>query len=54
MRVTDAESVSNSVLFHDPGKDVFYRVNWYLSKGSPVKGEWQKLDETYIVLVPPE
>ncbi len=54
MRVTDAESVSQSVLFHDPGKDVFYRVNWYPSKGSQIKGEWQKLDETYLVLVPPE
>jgi hypothetical protein len=53
MRVTDAESVSRSALFHDPGKDVFYRVNWYTSKGDPVKGEWQKLDETYLVLVPP-
>lgn len=54
MRVTDAESVSRSVLFHDPGKDCLFRVNWYPSKGDPIKGEWQKLDETYLVLVPPE
>ena len=54
MRATDAESVSNSVLFHDPGEDIFYRVNWYPAKGKPTKGEWQKLDETYLVLVPPE
>jgi hypothetical protein len=54
MRVTDAESVSKSVLFHDPGKDILYRVNWYPTKGSQIKGEWQKLDETYLVLVPPE
>ncbi len=53
MRVTDAESVSKSVLFHDPGKDLFYRVNWYPSKGDQIKGKWQKLDETYLVLVPP-
>lgn len=53
MRVTDAESVSKSVLFHDPGKDLFYRVNWYPSKGEQIKGEWQRLDETYLVLVPP-
>jgi len=54
MRATDAESVSRAVLFHDPGKEVFYRVNWYPSKGQPVKGDWQKLDETYLVLVPPK
>jgi hypothetical protein len=42
------------VLFHDPGKDVFYRINWYLLKGEQIKGDWQKLDETYLVLVPPE
>jgi hypothetical protein len=54
MRATDAESVSRAVLFHDPGKDVFYRVNWYPSKGQPIKGDWQKLDETYLVLVPPK
>ena len=54
MRVTDSESVSHSVLFHDPGKDVLYRVNWYPSKGEQIKGDWKKLDETYLVLVPPE
>jgi len=54
MRVTDAESVTNSVLFHDPGKEVSYRVNWYLASGKPVKGDWQLLDETYLVLIPPE
>jgi hypothetical protein len=54
MRVTDAESVSRSVLFHDPGEAVTYRVNWYLASGKPEKGDWQPLDETYLVLVPPE
>ncbi|MFO7964872.1 MAG: hypothetical protein R6U50_13190 [Desulfobacterales bacterium] len=54
MRVTDAESVSKSVVFHDPGEPVFYRVNWYASKGQPIKGEWQKLEGTYLVLMPPE
>ena len=53
MRVTDAESVSKSVLFHDPQKKVFYRVNWYPAKGQPIKGDWLELDETYLVLVPP-
>jgi hypothetical protein len=54
MRVTDAESVSRSVLFHDPDKEILYRVNWYFAGGKPVKGGWQTLDETYLVLVPPE
>jgi hypothetical protein len=54
MRVTDAESVSESVLFHDPGKKILYRVKWYFANGNPVKGEWLTLDETYLVLVPPE
>ena len=53
MRATDAESVSKSVIFHDPKKDVFYRVNWYPSKGSPIKGDWQKIDGTYLMLIPP-
>lgn len=54
MRVTDAESFSRSVIFHDPGTDIFYRVNWHPSKGDQIKGDWQKLDETYLVLAPPE
>jgi hypothetical protein len=54
MRVTDAESVSGQVLFHDPQAAVDYRVNWYPSGGRPIKGHWQPLDETYLVLIPPE
>lgn len=54
MRVTDAESVSSHVLFHDSKADVEYRVNWYPSGARPIKGDWQKLDETYLVLIPPE
>ncbi len=53
MRVTDAESVSRHVLFHDPGEKVYYRVNWYPSGKSPVKGDWKGIDETYLMLVPP-
>lgn len=54
MRVTDAESVSSHVLFHDPEAAVDYRVNWYPSGAQPIKGDWQPLDETYLVLTPPE
>jgi hypothetical protein len=53
MRSTDAESVSGAVLFHDPGSGVEYRVNWYPSRSKPIKGEWQQLDESYLVLTPP-
>lgn len=54
MRVTDAESVSGHVLFHDSQAAVDYRVNWYPSGGRPIQGDWQPLDETYLVLMPPE
>ncbi|MBU4054960.1 MAG: hypothetical protein KKA41_11380, partial [Proteobacteria bacterium] len=53
MRSTDAESVSKVVLFHDPGKQVSYRVNWYPATGEAVKGDWQPLEETYVVFTPP-
>lgn len=53
MRATDAESVSNQVLFHDPGKTIQYRVNWYPMKGKPEKGDWLDLEDTYLVLTPP-
>ncbi|MDD9302991.1 MAG: hypothetical protein HUK40_11895 [Desulfobacter sp.] len=53
MRATDAESVSSQVLFHDPKTQVQFRVNWYPAKGSPDKGEWTDLDDTYLVLSPP-
>ncbi len=53
MRATDAESVSNQVLFCDPGKIIQYRVNWYPMKGKPEKGEWTDLEDTYLVLTPP-
>ncbi|MBS3732828.1 MAG: hypothetical protein KGY42_07965 [Desulfobacterales bacterium] len=53
MRVTDGESVSRHVLFHDPGQRLEYRVNWYPSGSQPIKGDWQRLEETYLVLVPP-
>ncbi len=53
MRATDAESVSNAVIFHDPGQPIQYLVNWYPAKGKPEKGEWQDLEDSYLVLVPP-
>jgi hypothetical protein len=53
MRATDAESVTDSVLFHDPGTRPDYRVMWYPAKGQPVGGEWQPLDGSYLVLTPP-
>ncbi len=53
MRSTDAESVSNAVLFHDPDTRVEYRVNWYPARDKPIKGDWQQLDESYLVLMPP-
>ena len=54
MRASDAESINRAVLFHDPGNPVEYRVNWYPARGNPVKGEWQVLDGSYLVLTPPE
>ncbi|MFP3869528.1 MAG: hypothetical protein ACLFVT_01430 [Syntrophobacteria bacterium] len=53
MRATDAESVSTAVVFHDPGQPVHYRVNWYPAREKPVKGQWQSLEESYLVLMPP-
>ncbi len=53
MRSTDAESVSSSVVFHDPRSQVKYRVNWYPANGQAIKGEWQLLEDTYLVLTPP-
>jgi hypothetical protein len=53
MRSTDAESVSSSVVFHDPRSKVEYRVNWYPANGQAIKGEWQSLEDTYLVLAPP-
>jgi hypothetical protein len=53
LRATDAESVSSAVLFHDPTGKIHYRVNWYPGQGKPVKGEWQALDSSYLVLSPP-
>ena len=54
MRATDADSLSRHVVFHDPGSPVAYRVNWYPRGGKPVKGQWQKLEDSYLVLAPPE
>lgn len=54
MRATDAESVTTSAIFHDPQRSIEYRVNWYPTKGKPVKGEWQEMEDTYLVLSPPE
>jgi len=53
MRATDAESITDAVIFHDPRAKVQYRVNWYPAKGAAQKGEWQELGETYLVLTPP-
>ncbi len=53
MRATDAESVTSLALFCDPHRTVQYRVNWYPAKGSPKKGDWQEMEESYLVLSPP-
>ena len=53
MRATDAESVTNAVVFHDSDTDIQYRVNWYPVKGKPDKGQWQNMEDTYLVLSPP-
>jgi hypothetical protein len=53
MRATDAESVTGLALFCDPKKAVQYRVNWYPVKGAPQKGDWQAMEDTYLVLTPP-
>jgi len=53
MRATDAESVTSVVVFNDPNTDIEYRVNWYPTKGKPEKGQWQKMEDTYLVLSPP-
>lgn len=53
MRATDAESVQSAVLFHDPGAEIRYRVNWYPSRGKAVAEDWQPLDSSYLVLSPP-
>jgi hypothetical protein len=28
-------------------------VDWYPFRGKAVKGEWQRLDESYLLLAPP-
>lgn len=53
MRSTDAESVSAAVLFHDPKTRVEYRINWYPARDKPIMGDWQHLEESYLVLMPP-
>ena len=53
MRATDAESVMNAVLFHDPQSKVEYRVNWYPTGSQPLRGNWQSLEGSYLVLMPP-
>ncbi len=53
MRSTDAESVSSAVLFHDPNSRVEYQVNWYPARDKPIMGDWQQLEESYLVLMPP-
>lgn len=54
MRATDADSVTSAVLFHDSGYPVEYRVNWYPARDKPIKGEWQALEESYLMLMPPQ
>jgi hypothetical protein len=54
MRATDADSVSSTVLFHDSGFPVEYRVNWYPVREKPIKGGWQALEESYLMLIPPQ
>ncbi|THB65647.1 MAG: hypothetical protein D6B27_08240 [Gammaproteobacteria bacterium] len=53
MRPSDAESLLSATLFHDKGSTIEYKVNWYKRGGGSEKGEWQPLEESYLVLVPP-
>jgi hypothetical protein len=53
MRATDAESVASAVLFCDPQTRPEYRVNWYPSGDQPIRGAWQTLEDSYLVLMPP-
>ncbi len=54
LRATDAESINSAVIFHDPQAAVEYRVNWFPAGGKAIKGEWQQLEDSYLVLAPPE
>ncbi|MBN1377633.1 MAG: hypothetical protein JXA04_00195 [Gammaproteobacteria bacterium] len=53
LRATDAESLNRFVIFHDRKADLQYRIKWYKRTGESVTGEWQNLDGTYLVLIPP-
>ncbi len=53
MRATDADSLNNAVIFHDPNSKVEYRLTWYPQEGKKYQSEWQELDETYLVIYPP-
>ena len=53
MRSTDAESVTSSVVFHDPRSQMDYRVNWYPASGEAINGDWKTLEDSYLVLAPP-
>ncbi len=53
LRHNDADSLSNVVIFHDPGTPIEYRVNWYAFGGKKAKGRWQTLEDEYLMLTPP-
>ncbi len=53
MRATDADSLNNAVIFHDPKSKVEYRLTWYPQEGKKYQSDWQELDETYLVIYPP-
>ncbi len=53
MRATDADSLNNAVLFHDPKTKVEYRLTWYPREGKKYTSDWIELDESYLVVYPP-
>jgi hypothetical protein len=53
LRATDSESVDSFVVFHDNGARLQYRLKWYDRSGKSVINEWQKLDDSYLVITPP-
>ena len=53
MRATDADSLDNAVLFHDPDTKVEYRLTWYPVEGKKYQSDWMQVDESYLVIYPP-
>ena len=53
MRATDAESLNNAIIFHDPDTKVEYRMTWYPREGKKYTSEWYDVDESYLMIYPP-